>query len=94
MRRVTLLALSVLMMVSMALSPALADDRDRDCWDEDWHFWACDRDRHDNGRHDDGRDDDVFFVPFFVQKGSWDWDPFWGWFWVWFWVECGGDWDC
>jgi hypothetical protein len=93
MRRVMLLALSVLTVVSMAISPALAHDRDGDCWDEDWSFWVCDKDRHDKDRHDNGRND-VFFVPFFVQKGFWDWDPFWGWFWIWFWVECGGDWDC
>jgi hypothetical protein len=34
-----LLAVSVLMVVSMAVSPAFADDRDRDGWDEDFGFW-------------------------------------------------------
>ena len=39
MRRVMLLAVSILMVVSMAAFPALAHDRDRDCWDEDDFFW-------------------------------------------------------
>jgi hypothetical protein len=93
MRRVVLLALSVLMVVSMAVSPAFANDRDRDCWDEDWHFWACDRDRHDGDRHDgDRHDNDVefCFIPVFVPFGFWDFDSFWGWFWV----DWGSHWVC
>jgi len=77
-----LLAVAILIVASMAVSPALAHDRDRDCWDEDWHFWVCDKDRHDF--------EEDFFVPFFVPLGFWNFDPFWGWFWV----QCGFDWDC
>lgn len=40
MRRVMLLAVSVLIVLSMAVSPALADDRDNDGWDEDFGFWV------------------------------------------------------
>src|SRR3712207_8218293 len=73
MRRVMLLALSVLMVVSMAVSPAFAHDRDGDCWDEDDHFWSCDRDRHDGKRHHDGNrhrnNADVCFVYVFVPFG-------------------------
>ena len=88
MRRVMLLALSVLMVVSMAVSPALAHDRDRDCWDEDWHFWACDRgDRHDGNRH--RNDADVCFVYVFVPFGFWNLDWFGNWFW-----EDWSYWDC
>jgi hypothetical protein len=79
MQRIVLLAAAILIVASMAVSPALAHDRDRDCWDEDWSFWVCDKDRHDF-------DKDVFFVPF----GFWNFDPFWGWFWI----QCGFDWDC
>jgi hypothetical protein len=92
MRRVLLLAMSVLIVVSMAVSPALAHDRDRDCWDEDWAFWVCDNNRHDRDRHD--AEAAVFFVPVFVPIGFWNWDPFWGWFWDWFWVQCHSDWNC
>ena len=83
MRRVMLLALSVLMVVSMTVSPALAHDRDRDCWDEDWHFWACDRgDRHHN-------DEEVCFVFIFVPFGFWNLDWFGNWFWEdWSYYEC------
>jgi hypothetical protein len=88
MRRVVLLALSVLMVVSTAVSPAFANDRDRDCWDEDWHFWACDRDRHDGDRHDN--DVEFCFIPVFVPFGFWDFDSFWGWFWV----DWGSHWVC
>ncbi len=38
MRRVVLLAVSILIVVSMAASPALAHDRNNDCWDEDVFF--------------------------------------------------------
>ena len=87
MRRVVLLAVSILMVVSMAASPALAHDRDRDCWDEDWAFWVCDRDRNDKDRHDFD-DVEVVFVPVFFS--FWNFDPFWGWFWD---DGCGFDWD-
>ena len=40
MRRLMLLAVSILAVVSMAVSPAFADDRDDDGWDEDFGFWA------------------------------------------------------
>lgn len=40
MRRVMLLAVSVLIVLSMAVSPALADDWDGDGWDEDFGFWV------------------------------------------------------
>jgi hypothetical protein len=95
MRRAMLLALSVLMVVSMAVSPAFAHDRDGDCWDEDSHFWSCNRDRNDGNRHHDGNrfhndaDDCVVFV--FVPFGFWDFD-FWNW--VWFWRDLGSDWKC
>jgi hypothetical protein len=39
MRRVMLLVVSVLMIVTMALSPALAHDNDGDGWDEENGFW-------------------------------------------------------
>lgn len=78
MRRVVLLAMSVLMVVSMAISPAFAHDRDRDCWDEDGFFW----------RNDCGNETEVVFVPIFF--GFWNFDPFWGWFWD---DGCGYDWD-
>ncbi len=42
MRRLVLLAVSVLTVMSMAVSPALAHDRDGDGWDEDWGFWTSD----------------------------------------------------
>jgi len=83
MRRVMLLALSVLMVVSMAVPPAFAHDRDGDCWDEDWAFWSCDRDR-DRDRHDGNRhhnDADVCFVYVFVPFGFWNLDWFGNWFW-------------
>jgi hypothetical protein len=87
MRRVMLLALSVLMVVSITVSPALAHDRDMDCWDEDWSFWACDRgDRHD--RNDN--DEDVCFVFVFVPFGFWNLD----WFGNWFWEDWGSHWEC
>ena len=90
MRRVMLLALSVLMVVSMTVPPAFAHDRDGDCWDEDGHFWSCDRDRdrHDRDRNNN---DDVCFVFVFVPFGFWDFD-FWNW--VWFWRDLGSDWEC
>jgi hypothetical protein len=91
MRRVMLLALSVLMVVSMAVSPALAHDRDRDCWDEDGHFWTCDRgDRHDWGDRNKN-DEDVCVVFVFVPFGFWDFD-FWNW--VFFWRDLGSHWEC
>lgn len=40
MRRIMLLAVSVLIVLSTAVSPALADDRDGDGWDEDFSFWV------------------------------------------------------
>ena len=79
MRRVLLLVVSILMVVSMAVSPALAHDRDGDCWDEDDFFW----------RHDCDDDEvEVVYVPVFF--GFWNFDPFWGWFWD---DGCGFDWD-
>jgi hypothetical protein len=87
MRRVMLLAVSILTVVSMAVSPALAHDRDRDCWDEDWSFWVCDRDRHDRHDFDDA---EICFVPVFIPIGFWDFDDFWGWFWI----HWGFDWVC
>ena len=87
MRRVMLLALSVLMVVSMAVSPALAHDRDGDGCDED--FWACDRgNRHEENRHDN--DAEVCFVFVFVPFGFWNLD----WFGNWFWEDLGSDWQC
>jgi hypothetical protein len=40
MRRLMLLAVSILAVVSVAVSPAFADDRDDDRWDEDFGFWV------------------------------------------------------
>ncbi len=40
MRRVMLLAVSILIVLSTAVSPALAHDRDGDRWDEDFGFWV------------------------------------------------------
>jgi hypothetical protein len=93
MRRVMLLALSVLMVVSMAVSPAFAHDRDGDCWDDDDHFWSCDRDRHDGNRHDGNRhrnNADVCFVYVFVPFGFWNLD----WFGNWFWQDLGSRYEC
>ena len=94
MRRVILLALSVLMMVSMAVPPAFAHDRDGDCWDEDDHFWSCDRDRNDGKRHHDGNrhriNAEVCFVYVFVPFGFWNLD----WFGNWFWHDLGSRWEC
>ncbi len=42
MRRLMLLAVSVLAVVSMAISPALAHDWDGDGWDEELGFWTSD----------------------------------------------------
>ena len=39
MRRLTLLAVSILTMVFMAVSPAFAHDWDGDGWDEEFGFW-------------------------------------------------------
>jgi hypothetical protein len=39
-RRLTLMAVSILAVVSMAVSPALAHDSDGDGWDEDWGSWV------------------------------------------------------
>ena len=78
MRRVMLLAVSILMVASMAASPALAHDRDRDCWDEDDFFWRNDCD--DNNV-------EVVYVPVFF--GFWNFHPYWGWFWD---DGCGFDW--
>ena len=79
MRRVMLLAVSVLTVMSIVVvSPALAHDRDGDCWDEDEFFW----------HRDCGDDVEVVFVPVFF--GFWNFDPFWGWFWD---DGCGFDWD-
>src|SRR3989337_1668331 len=96
-RRVMLLTLAVLVVGSMFVSPALADDRDRDCWDEDWAFWVCDKDRdkdrdNNNGRvHDkDDNDVEVCCVPVLVPWGFWHFD----WWWGWFWVDWGSYWDC
>ena len=77
MRRVMLLAVSILMVAAMAASPALAHDRDRDCWDEDDFFWRNDCD--DNV--------EVVYVPVFF--GFWNFHPYWGWFWD---DSCGYDW--
>lgn len=68
MRRVMLLAVSILIVMSVAASPALAHDRDKDCWDEDEFFW----------HNDCGDEVEVVFVPIFV--GFWNFDPSWGWF--------------
>ena len=88
MRRVMLLALSVLMVVSMAaVSPALAHDRDGDGCDE--ARWACHGNRDDGKRHANHGDD--CFVLVFVPFGFWDFD-FWNW--VWFWRDLGSDWEC
>jgi hypothetical protein len=103
MRRVMLLALSVLMVVSMSVSPALANDWDGDGCDEE--RWSCDRwNRHDGNRHDGNRHDrnrhdrnrhandaEVCFVFVFVPLGFWDFD-FWNW--VWFWQDLGSHWEC
>ena len=78
MRRVMLLAVSILMVVSMAASPALAHDRDKDCWDEDHFFW----------RNDCNDDVEVVYYPVFI--GFWNFHPYWGWFWD---DGCGFDWD-
>ena len=40
MRRLVLLAVSVLTVMSMAVSPALAHDWDGDGWDEESGFWT------------------------------------------------------
>ncbi len=93
MRRVMLAAVSVLIVMSMAVSPALATDRDRDCWDEDSHFWVCDGNRHDGDRHDRDRhhnDVEVCFVPVLVPFGFWEFD----WFWGWYWIDWGSYWRC
>jgi hypothetical protein len=98
MRRVMLLALSVLMVVSMAVSPALAHDWDGDGCDED--RWACNWWNRDDGKRDDGKghhgnrhanDEDDCFVVVFVPFGFWDFD-FWNW--VWFWKDLGSHWEC
>jgi hypothetical protein len=91
-RRVMLLALTVLVVLSMvAISPALAHDRDRDCWDEDEHHWVCERDRdHDKVRYYEDDEVEVCFVPVLVPWGFWNFD----WFWGWFWVDWGSYWDC
>ncbi len=93
MRRVMLLALSVLMVVSMAVSPALAHDWDGDGCDED--RWACDRGNRDAGKRDDGKrhhnDAEACFVFVFVPIGFWNFD-FWNW--VWFWEDLGSHWQC
>ena len=39
MRRLTLLAVAIMTIVSMAVSPALAHDWDNDGWDEEFGFW-------------------------------------------------------
>lgn len=89
-RRVMLLALTVLVVLSMvAVSPALAHDRD--CWDEDEHHWVCERDRdHDKFRYHEDDETEVCFVPVLVPWGFWNFD----WFWGWFWVDWGSYWDC
>jgi hypothetical protein len=40
MRRVMLLLVSMLTIVTMAVSPAFAGDWDNDGWDEDFGFWV------------------------------------------------------
>ena len=77
MRRVMLLAVSILMVVSMAVSPALAHDRDGDCWDEDDSFWRNDC------------DDKVAVVYYPVFIGFWNFHWYWGWFWDY--KACGYD---
>ena len=63
MRRVMLLVVSVLAIVTMAVSPALAHDNDGDGWDEENGFWivvpvfissdnVCDWDDCDGNDHD------------------------------------------
>ncbi len=63
MRRVMLLVVSVLTIVTMAVSPALAQDNDGDGWDEENGFWivvpvfissdnVCDWDDCDGDDHD------------------------------------------
>ena len=79
MRRVMLLVVSVLTIVTMAVSPAFAHDWDGDGWDEENGFWivvpvfissddVCDWDDCDGDDHD------------------WDW----GWGWQ---GGCDYDWD-
>ena len=79
MRRVMLLVVSVLTIVTMAVSPAFAHDWDDDGWDEENGFWivvpvfissdnVCDWDDCDGDDHD------------------WDW----GWGWQ---GGCDYDWD-
>ena len=55
MRRLVPLAVSVLTVMSMAVSPALAHDWDGDGWDEEGSFWteAVDWDVEWNGDSDD-----------------------------------------
>jgi hypothetical protein len=81
MRRVMLLVVSVLTLVTMALSPAFAHDNDGDGWDEENGFWVvvpvfissddvCDWDNCDGDDHD------------------------WGWGWQGDWEgDCDYDWD-
>ena len=83
MRRGMLLVVSVLTIVTMAVSPALAHDNDGDGWDEENGFWVvvpvfissddvCDWDNCDGDDHD------------------WDW----GWGWQGDWEgDCDYDWD-
>ncbi len=79
MRRVLLLVVSILMVVSMAVSPALAHDRDGDCWDEDDFFW----------RHDCDEEVAVVYYPYPVFIGFWNFHWYWGWFWDY--KSCGYD---
>src|ERR671911_2749604 len=97
MRRVMFLALSVLMVVSMAISPALAHDRDGDGCDED--HWSCNWWNRDDGKRHDGkghhgnrhRNNAEFCVVYvFVPFGFWNLD----WFGNWFWQDLGSDWQC
>lgn len=88
MRKLMLLALSVLTMMTMAVSPAFADDGDGDGWDEDFGFWVLapvfveyyddDFDYGDYFNYGDDFDfDDYFFGDLVVEEleyedGEWD----------------------
>ncbi len=74
MRRLMLLAVAILTVVSMTVSPALADDRDKDGCDED--IWWCDKFDHgfDSFHHD------------FVWWPWWSWGHHEVCWWEWSWV--------
>jgi hypothetical protein len=85
MRRLMLLAVSILVVVSMAVSPALAHDRDGDGWDEDFGFWIfvpvfVTFDADFDGI-DDSSDCDFVFCDDFHEKDFFD-NCEWEWSWV------------